>query len=205
VLVLDGPSSTPIDYAERRYQESKILNAGKFEDLLSERLVCFREHHVRQIRSGIITMRKRKGSNWFSVFTADIVTDSSKAIQERLDALTILTEYTDQQWLDARFYFAPDTGIAQTQSFNGQEWQLNCIEISKPNHVNDELRVDPPVLPTLELFDGHNTVAEIAEKTAHALSISVDEANSRCVALTKRLATSSFILPASPNGSGGQE
>ncbi|HEX4749860.1 MAG TPA: methyltransferase [Bryobacteraceae bacterium] len=205
VLVLKGPSSKPIDYAERRYHEAKALNTGRFEALLSERSAYFREHRIRQIMSGIITMRKRKGSNWFSVFTGDITVDSSKAIQERLDALTMLSEYTDAHWLDSRFYFAPNAAITQTQSFNGHEWQLNRIEISKPYCINDQLQVDATVLPTIELFDGRNTVAAIAERTADALSISVDESTTRCLALAKRLAASSFILPAAPRENSRQE
>jgi hypothetical protein len=195
VFVFLGPSSTPLDYSENRYHEASTLHTGNVDNLISERLNYLRGHHVRQVMSGVITMRKRKGVNWFATIPGDLTIDAATTIQERMAALTLIGEYTTEQWLRARLRFAPDAAITETRAFGANGWVLTNIEVTKPSGIKDPLKVDWSVLRTIELFDGSNTLAEVIEKTAAALSLPYEDAKSRCLALAKRLVQSSFVLP----------
>ena len=162
---------------------------------MSDRVNYFREHGVRKVASGVITMRKREGANWFTAIAGDLDSDLGKLIKERVNGRTIISEYTEQDWLQARLRFAPDATITQTQALKEDGWKLTGVEIIKPGAIKDPLVVDASVLRAIELFDGSNTLASIIDKTAEALAVSHEEAKSHCLQLAKRLVRSGFVIP----------
>lgn len=205
VFVYVGPSSDPLNYSENRFHEAGSLHTGDTSNFISERVKYFREHRVRKVLSGVITMRKRKGVNWFSAIAGDLSIELGKIIEERVNARTIISEYTEEQWLQAKLRFAPDALIIQSKALKENGWDFSSIEVAKPSCIKDPLVVDLPVLGTIELFDGSNTLAAIIQKTAEALALSPDEAKSRCFQLAKRLVRSGFVLPTTPKVGGIQE
>ncbi len=195
VFVLLGPKINALDYSERRFHEAGALYSGSTEHLMSGRVNYLREHRVEYVLSGIITMRKRKGVNWFASISGDISKRTSVAIQERLEAFTFVNEQTQEQWLDARLRFAPGTVINQTSTFDENGWQVTNAEVSRDDGISDQLKVDLPVLQALEMFDGNSTLREIIGKTSEALALHYPEAQARCTLLAKRLAQSGFVIP----------
>jgi hypothetical protein len=166
---------------------------------MSERLNYLRGHHVEYVLSGVITMHKRKGTNWFVSTAADLTHQNcGAAIQERMESLTFLTEQKEEDWLTCRLRVAPDTAIMQAQALGENGWAITRVEISKPNFISTELKVDLPVLRTIEMFDGNSTLAKIIEKLQTSFALPYEEAKARGIALAKRLVQSSFVLPVTP-------
>jgi methylase of polypeptide subunit release factors len=195
VLVLLGPKVNAMDYSEMRFHEAGKLHTGNTETLMSERLNYLREHHVEYVMSGILNMRKRKGGNWFLVVPGDLNDKSGNAILERMECLAFVAEHSEAQWLNSKLRFAPDALIRQTRALEESGWQIASMQVTKPNLIAGELKIDLAVLEAIELFDGKRTVQQIADTVAELQGISSEEAKSRCLALAKRLVQGAFVLP----------
>ena len=194
-----------VNYAEDRFHEAGTLYSGDRKNVMSDRLKYLREHRVQKVASGVITMRKRKGANWFTAVSGNLDSDLGKLIKERVNGRTIISEYTEQDWLQARLRFASDTVITQTQALKDDGWKLTGVEIVKPGAIKDPLVLDASVLRAIELFDGSNTLAAIIDKTAEALALSHEMAKSHCFQLAKRLVRSGFVLPVASETNSIQE
>jgi methylase of polypeptide subunit release factors len=195
VLVLLGPISAPIDYAEKRATESAMLYSSITQDLMPELLNYLRHHRVEQVLVGLLTMRKRKGRNWFATLpSADIPKVIGVAIQHRLEALTFLKERTDDRLLQARLQLTRDTAIRQTSTFHEDGWQAT-VQIAKTDGIDDVMAIDFAVLQAIELFDGSRTVEEVTSEVAKMQNISAEEAKTRSLVLAKRLLQSTFVMP----------
>lgn len=205
VLLLLGPSMTTADYAERRSQEAAALYAMQPGDDLSSRLSYLREHRVQRVISGVFTMRRRAGRNWFFSVPVDLNHTNGHAIEEQIEAITFLMEQSEDGWLRLRLRFAPDAIVDQAYVRREDGWQNIGVELRKPNGIGYPLKVDLPVLQTIELFDGHRTIAEVMEKTATIRGISLAEAKAQCLVLVKRLLQSSFVRPVEADESGSRD
>jgi hypothetical protein len=205
LFVLLGPHITPIDYSEKRFQEAGTLYSNGRRESIDERLHYLRQHRVEYIVSGIITLHKRTGVNWFAAVPGDISQKLGTAIEERMHALTFLREHNQNEWLDMRLRFAPDTSVTQTTTYGHHGWEVTNVELRKPDGILDMLKIDVPVLRAVELFDGKNTLADIISKTMELLGLPREEAHSRCLALAKRLLQSGFVHPVESIQTAGEE
>ncbi len=194
VFVLMGPSFAPAAYAERRHNEAATLYRDGNEDSLSERLNYLLGHGVEYVRSGIFTMRKRTGNNWFTAVSGDFTKGTAVAIQQRMAGLKWLNEHTADEWLAARLRLTPDTLIKQTTTLGENGWRAN-VQISKADGIEDALSIDLAVLRTIELFDGSRTLQEITGQMARVQEIPTEEAKAKCLSLAKRLLQSGFVMP----------
>jgi methylase of polypeptide subunit release factors len=193
VLVLLGPQLSAVDYAEKRSEESPKLHLRSRNGAMRERISYFRQNGVERIFSGIVTMRKRKGSNWFATLSGDVSPLTAVAIQSRTESLTLLHECPEPEWLTQRFRLASDTTITRKSILTDAGWTTACLELSKSDGIADALKLDMPVLQAIELFDGSRTLTEIINDVAQRQGISPGEAKARCLRLTRRLLQSSFV------------
>lgn len=194
-LVLVGPRSTAIDYGETRALEMASLYRDSPADLMTQRLETLRDSRVEFVFTGVITMRKRRGTNWFAGVRTNLSKNTSAAIEEQMKALTFLAGRSDEDLLNARLQFAPSASLIHTNTYRDGEWQRTGTELSKSDGLEDQLAIDGLVLQTVELFDGKNTLEEIIVKTENALGVAYEDAKARCLSLAKRLVQSSFIVP----------
>lgn len=205
ILLMLGPKMTAADYSEKRFHEAATLYQTKADTLMTERLNYLRSHQVEYVLSGLITMRKRAGANWFVSIPGDLSKNFGAAIQERMDSLTFLSRQTPEQWLGCKFRFAPDAIIRQTSALGERGWEVVSMEVSKPNGIGAPLKIDSPVLRTIEMFDGARTLGEIIVATAEVNGISPEESSARCVTLAKRLVQGSFIVPVKLDSKSSQQ
>lgn len=197
VLVILAPTSKPISYAEYRVREARQTH-GDQEDFRS-RVEYLRERKVKLVMSGVITMRRRSGRNWFSTIRVDPAGPTvGPGIRDRFETLTFLTTHQDSEMLDTRFRFAPDVVLETTSLPSASNWQAVSVELVKTETLVDRLKVDEAVAQSLLLLDGQRTLAEVADAVCDRLSITREEANRRCLALVRRLLQSSFVLPGEP-------
>ena len=195
VFVLVGPQLNAMDYAERRSQESRKLHRQTAKDAMRERVTYFRQNGVERIFSGIITMRKRRGSNWFAALSGDVSCVTAAAIEDRMETLTLLHESSESEWLNLHFRLASDATMTQKSVLADEGWTTVSLELGKSDGIADGLKMDFPVLQAIELFDGSRTLAEIINDTAQRHGVSPVEAKARCLSLTRRLLQSGFVHP----------
>lgn len=197
VLVLVGPQLSATDYAEKRSQESSKLHLQTRTGTMRERINYFRQNGVERIFSGIVTMRKRKGSNWFGALSGDVSHLTAGAIQSRMETLTLLHQCPESEWLNVSFRLASDAVITQKTTLTNAGW-TTYLELAKSDGIADTLKLDLPVLQAVELFDGSRTLTEIINDVSEQQHISPAEAKARCVSLTRRLLQGSFVRPVTP-------
>lgn len=194
VLILQGPRLSPIDYAEKRFKEAQVLMPYRPDSFLDERIDYFKKQKVETILGGVITMRKRSGSNWFSVLTADPVsTRGGEAVRERFDTITAAGSHSNESLMECRFRLADDVVMEQKSALGPAGWQTTSRELVKAAGFQDRLRLDAAVAQFIELFNGSHTLREIAHRVSETLELPADEASQRCMQLARRLLQSSFI------------
>ena len=194
-LVIQGPTQIPIEYSEKRYEEALHLYPRNLITSIPERLDYFRRMKVERIIGGLIIMHRRTGVNWFSTLSTDVGTGSpGVAVRERFDDITFAAIHSPAELLEARFRLAEDTGIEERRELNeAGRWQIVSSELAKSQGFRDRLKLDSVVAEFIGMFDGRNSVAEMADTVSKSLGWPKEEAIARCLALVRRLLQSSFI------------
>jgi hypothetical protein len=200
-LILAGARRDAVEYAEQRSRETANLYAENASELITARLNYLRSRHVETVTTGLVTLRKRHGNNWFTAARADLRDISAVSIQERVEAMTFLTETDQRRWLKMAFRLADGVTVTQANTYRQDQWTLSRMELSRGDGVRDAVKIDAPVLQTVEMFDGSTTLDEIITQVRDALAISEEEATQRCLHLTKRLLQGGILLPARSSSS----
>lgn len=196
VLVVTGTKINPVDYSERRHIEAQQIHGHEPEEALSRRLEYFRERKVQLIQGGVITMRKRKGSNWFSIFdTENAPLQAGNAIHDRFETLTFLSLTSAEQLLQAKLRLSDGTELEQRSRLGPEGFHVQSSKLLATEGLRDSLRLDEVVANFIRLFDGTRTVEEIASSVSNSLDWSLEDARKQCLALAKRLLQSSFVKP----------
>jgi methylase of polypeptide subunit release factors len=195
VLVLRGPLLTPLFYAEKRFNEAKLLHSSAPEKTFVDRMDYFKERKVEGIISGIITLRKRRGQNWFSAVETDPTGKSGEAIVERFETLDFSASHSEESLLRAKLRLADDVVLEERRTPSERGWEAKLRELSKTAGFEDRLRLDAPVAEALSLFDGQRTVGEVAGVVSESLHVPREEAETQCLKLARRLLQSSFVRP----------
>ena len=192
VLVLLAPQSTPIAYAELRDREARQAHTNPEFDFPS-RVSYLRERGVRMVHSGVITMQKRSGANWFRVLgTAPAGSKVGPGLRERFDSFTFLATQSEAQLFNTTFRFAADVELSTIREPAGSPIAIDLI---KTETLVDRVRLDEAVADCLPLFDGNRNLQQVSAQVAAKLEINPEEAQKRCLQLVKRLLQGSFLLP----------
>ena len=196
VLVLTAPLLTPLAYAEKRTNESRLMQAGVPEHSFSDRYRYLTSRTVTHIIGGVITMRKRSGCvNWFSVVNTDPVGNEIGAdVRARFDALTFLSLHDETQLLATKLRLAPNIVLNRLCNAGVDEWQTQSVDLVKATGLIDKLRLDETVSLHIPLFDGARTLLDVAAVVSEHLQVGIEDAQQRCLQLAKRLLQSNFVL-----------
>jgi hypothetical protein len=191
-----APRQTPIAYAEVRDREARQTYAAAPEFGFASRVGYLRERGVTSILSGVISMRKRTGRNWFTVVDAAPAGPSvGPGLRQRFETLTFLATRNDSEILETRFRFAHDVHLETVAELHAPHTKTQSITLVKSESLVDRLRLDEAVAGCLPFFDGRRTLLEISDDVSAKLSISPDESRRRCLQLARRLLQSSYVLP----------
>jgi predicted RNA methylase len=185
---------TPVQYAEHRMEEAQLLHSNPSPDMFEDQLSHLKEKGVTLVCGGIITMRKRSGSNWFeTAIGSPAGNELGQSILRRFNQLTITHTRPERELLKERYQFAGDAAIQQRHALKDGRWELTGGEIISTGGFEGKFAVDPIVSQFLPLFDGNTTVGEIAAHVAADLKLNSQEADKRCIDLTRRLLRNGFV------------
>lgn len=199
VLVLAAPQTGVVAYAEQRDREARQAHSHPEFDFKT-RLAYLRDRNVKKIHSGVISMRKRTGMNWFQILSTVPAGDAVGAsLRQRFETITFLSTHDQGALLGASLRLAPDVQLLATNVPIDDAWRTVGIELLKTDGLVDRLRLDEPVAACLPLFDGRSTLAEVSANVAARLKLSADDAQRNCLQLARRLLHSSFLLPEPAN------
>jgi methylase of polypeptide subunit release factors len=196
VLVCQGPGIDPVSYSEKRQQETILLHTNPSDTFFSERVSYLKDRKVRAVVGGVITMRKRRGANWFSTLAADPThKDAGNSVRQRFESLTFAGTHTEQDFLDTRFRVAGDVTLEERKHLSSAGWEIASSELARAGGLKDRLGLDAVVARFIPLFDGEHTLAEIANSVSESLNISRADAQAHCLRLARRLLQNSFVTP----------
>ena len=195
VLVLRGWQRNAIDYAEKTTNEAKGVDPSCAKGQFASRLQWLRNAKVESVLGGILTMRKRCGTNWFAILEASEAKESTgSAIRQKFDSLTVLASHSEQDLLNARFRFAAGAELIERAVLGEKGWEVTNSVVNE-SALKDEVRLDSVVFRFMTLLDGQRSTREIAGSVAKDLAISNEEAQTRCLQLVRRMLQGSFIQP----------
>lgn len=196
VMVLLAPKASPITYAELRDKEARQAHLIPEFDFAS-RVKYLRDRNVQMIYSGVITMRKRLGRNWFKTLgMAPAGERVGHGIRERFNTITFLATNSEAEIFETRFRFASEVQLRTVREPGLPDWKTESITLIKSETLVDQVRLDQVVADCLPLFDGQRTLREVSETVATRLGITTEESQQRCLQLVRRLLQGSFVVPA---------
>ena len=204
VLVVLAPPTTPINYAEKRTQEARMMRVVGVAGYFQKQLKYLADRKVKNVLAGVINMRKRSGgSNWFTIIRTDPVgNDIGPDVRARFDSLTFLAANPTDQIFEHKLKLSPDVVLDKraVPSFQSAEWQPSVVELIKQTGLTDRLRLDETVSGFLPLFDGSRTLSEIATIVSQQSSTTVEQVRHRCLHLARRLLQSNFVTNCGEKG-----
>lgn len=185
---------TPVQYSEHRMQEAQLLHNNPSPDMFEDQLSHLKEKGVTLVCGGIFSMRKRSGSNWFETAIGNPAGDElGESILRRFNQLTITHTRPEAELLKERYRFAGDAAIQQRHALKDGRWEVLGGEIISTGGFEGKFAVDSVVSQFLPLFDGNATIGEIATHVAEDLKLKSQEAEKRCIDLTRRLLRNGFV------------
>lgn len=195
-IVVTGTKVRPVDYAQRRHEEAKQMRGHEDEETLLERLDYFERHKVKLIQGGVITMRKRKAKNWFSIIDTDATLGRAGAgLRERFESLTYLSEHSSEQLMEGKYRLSESAELEQRSRLGAEGNEVVGIRLLQNDGIRDSLALDEVVAKFIWLFDGSQSLGEIADSVSESLGWPAEDARKKCLALAKRLLQSSFVKP----------
>ena len=125
---------------EIRAKEARMIQtAAEGIDLHFARQLSARARRENRPLSGVITMRKRSGTNWFLVLSgAPAGPNVGPGVRERFETFTFLaTPHAEAEIFETRFQFAPDVEISHGPPNphprrNGPTLSIESREIRRP-------------------------------------------------------------------------
>jgi methylase of polypeptide subunit release factors len=196
-LVLTGAHLDPLEYVDRRMTETGLMTvATEHGPTGKDRIRYFQERKVKSVIAGVITMRKRTGSNWIAMAGFNEMSqDAGGMVVDRFRALDFLSNHSEADLLATRFRVADDTVLDERRALGPQGWYSAATALARPSGWGERLKLDAPVAAVVLGFDGRRTLGEIAAAVAGNNGVSKEEAIRRCVDLARRLLHRNFLTP----------
>lgn len=201
VMAITTAQYSPLRYTETRVSEMYDLIGLVPDGIVEQRMSYFAERKVELILGGVITMRKRSGSNWFFTFPCESTSFVGAAILRRFEAIDYLSSHSEADILRSRYVFLDGVALTQRRTFDARCWRMDSTSMTNRSGLGEMLRMDDLVANFIPLFDGNRTLADVAALVSSELLWPIDVARQRCVGLTRRLLQSGFVQESSPRES----
>ena len=195
--VLHAAPEDPEHYAQVRIAEASGLATDREIASFAEWADYYRSNGVNAIHSGIITMRRRKGTNWtrFQALSEQVQGEVHGAIEDGLLARDHLDSLADDQaLLELSPHVSPDACLNQFHNWSGDRWTPTQASVCLSRGLRDEINLDQGAIEFITQFDGTRTIAECIRRLAEALEEEVDEATKKYLPIVRAMIERGFLV-----------
>lgn len=197
VWILHAAPEEPEHYAEVRITEAP---SGVIDDDIAgfaEWLGYYRAHDVSAIHSGIITMRRRQGTNWIRVqaLSSRVQGQVYESIEDGLITRDLLDSLADDEaLLELSPHVSPAAHLEQYYRWSSDKWESTQTGIRLSTGLQDEIHLDQGAVEFITQFDGSRSIAECIRRLAEASGEDVDEAMQKYLPIVRAVIERGFLV-----------
>jgi methylase of polypeptide subunit release factors len=198
VWVLATYMRSAADYAMIRVQEHRdeLRVPEDQAALTAEWQTYFAGNRVESVYGGIIVLRKREGRNWIRIEEVNTrpmrpFGEFMRRTFENRDALE--KHALDEDLLATRPLLPASARLQKQFQISPQGWKLASVDLQLAEGLPYSLALQPQVADFVALFDGHKTLAEIADQFAAVLAVDPALMRRECCGITRQLADRGMI------------
>ncbi len=199
---LDSAGAYAADWAEPNADEPAALAAS-----VEQTLSAFESAGIRTIASGMVTMRRRAGDNWFRPAAGPETMafpcgDDVLRIFDVHDALDRLEG--DRALLDLRLRLGPDVRLSQELQAAGGSWAPVAWEIHRTDGFRWRGSLDASGAHLLAQCDGTRPLGQLVAEMAGSLGVDPEAVAAKTLPIFRRLLEQGFLVGelSRPGGSG---
>jgi methylase of polypeptide subunit release factors len=203
VWVLHGSPEDPGNYAQVRIAEASVGAITENISDFSEWRDYYRDNGVTAIHSGIVTMRKREGTNWIRIQplhsrVQEAVHDARGAVYNALENGFDVRDYLDalagvDELLGLTPRLSADTNLMQSYERADDRWLLRKQRMSLETGLMDEIELDQGAFEFLSLFDGTRTIEACIKLLAGMLGEPITKTQDKFLPLVRALIERGFL------------
>jgi SAM-dependent methyltransferase len=196
VLVLKGYSEDPGEYAEAKI---RAISGNPETDLqvFQDYMDYYSERKVVAIHGGMVTMRRRTGSNWAVFESADHTPaepfgDLVVSKFETHDLLNAMTSIEDLQ--SKRPKLSENVRLEQIFRQTEGGWTRESLRLRQSKGFHGVMGLEPIVADFLSQCDGEHTLGEVVTGFAQKVDAPFDQVRNECLQATRLLIERGFVV-----------
>jgi hypothetical protein len=157
----------------------------------------FDELGVGAISWGALTLRRRKGPNWFFPFTSptDRIASASDQMLRLFDGQDFLARSGDGDLLATPFSVASDHRIEQTIRLQGGGEMVERNVLRLDAGLRFEVSIDAATERVLALLDGERTLGEALAQAAGEFEAPLEAFTTSALPILRRMVELGFVSP----------
>ena len=197
VWVLHGAPQTPEEYAQVRVAEASQQEQDEDIATYAEWMQYYRANKVKDVHSGVVTMRRRDGKNWirFQALSSKIAGPVYPAIESGFAARDVLESRIDDDTLEELFpAVSADARLAQSLNWSGSQWTSAGTFIQLTSGLHDELHLDEGAVDFMSQFDGTKSISECIDQFAEPRGEDADSAKKQYLPIIQALIERGFLV-----------
>jgi len=187
VWALRGYHDEIASYCQKRLAETRPYDAAGDISLYNEWMAYYEQQQVEAVHGGIITMRRRSGSNWVRIEEMPETRQPfGEAILEGFAAQDYLVSHDDGALLAARLKLSDEAQLDHHFRPGTQGWAGDKVNLRLTGGIPYAQLVEPMVADFLGQFDGVRTLEEVVDGMAARHQAPKEAVAPECLSLARR-------------------
>jgi methylase of polypeptide subunit release factors len=196
VWVMKGNVQEPSGYADSRIREALPPSDAAASEQFREWMDHYRRARVRAIHGGMVTMRRRSGTNWIRLedragtvhgpFGEHVLT--GLANRDFLEA-----HPADESMLAARPRLL-ERALLETQARRvDSEWRPTAMRLMSADGLRQVIGLEGDVAQFLLQFDGRRTLGELIDELGRQVQVEAPRVRTECLRMARLLLERGFL------------
>jgi 2-polyprenyl-3-methyl-5-hydroxy-6-metoxy-1,4-benzoquinol methylase len=196
VHVWQGYELDPIEYARRRALEQGQLYPESAATAFGQRISLLSQRRVKKIFGGLITMRRRSGTNWFRVDEMQKQPEQpiGDALLERFLTLDVLESNNDQEFLSACPRLPAQVRLVNEAVQQNGAWTVEGNYLERRDDLPAKVGLDSILVQWTARFDGTQTLESLLRRLAFEHNVPLEQAIPEGLRVVKRLGAAGLLL-----------
>jgi hypothetical protein len=196
--VLQANRLLPSTYVLQRGREYETGDPEEDQRRYQRWREYFATRRVAAVHGGVITIRRRSGTNWMSLdeLRREVSVPVGDALVQGIAARDFLHHHAEvDQMLGCRPRVSPAARLEQLHRWSDGRWQVQSIVLSTGAGIPVSIGIDAPLRDLLEGFDGNLTLANASDAVADRLGTESAAIRDDLVGVVRKLIEQGLLLP----------
>ena len=190
-------ASQPADEYACEWIETNTDEPAEFARRFDEWMATYEELGIAGIGFGLVTMRRREGTNWFRIDDAPetLGFPAGDDIGRLFDRADVLTFADDASLLEMCFRLPAEVHMVQECRPGRDEWEVISAEVRRTGGLGYSGSIDPAGARLLARCDGHRSLRTLLAEIVAETDASLTDVEASSVAIVRRLVERGLLEP----------